>query len=205
MARSYNQQQQTQSQHEKKVPADSIKSQGDRSLEEMSIHDQLMFLHDDATDDPKMEEYRSFLLAEIKAMTTGGEVPMSRSLSESDLSELCGASVKAPSPVDLLRAFTPPSGDERVHNQTTATGEERRTTATTAALNDPGGPRQQQQLAQPPPPVLPPKRRKHLGGGGGGGTQQQLQQNNLEELQHPTKAGKVYVSIYVRMYVYVCI
>ena len=216
MARSYNQQ------HPggagKKLPSlsgqtlpDSIKSQGDRSLEEMSIHDQLMFLHDDATDDPKMEEYRSFLLAEIKAMTSanngsggGIEVPMSRSLSESDLSELCGASVKAPSPVDLLRAFTPPSGDEREHKResrgrtaSAATGEE--TAAGAAALaNDQGGTRQQ--FAQPPPPVLPPKRRKHLRADPTQ-PQQQLQQNNLEGLQHPTKpSGKVW-----RIYICTCV
>ncbi len=53
-------------------------------------------------------------MAEIKAMTSQGEA-MSRSLSESDLSEMC-APDGPPSPQDLIRSFSP-SGGQGEHFQ----------------------------------------------------------------------------------------
>ncbi len=48
-------------------------------------------------------------MAEIKAMTSQGEA-MSRSLSESDLSEMCVEG--PPSPQELVRSFSPSGGQE---------------------------------------------------------------------------------------------
>ncbi len=74
----------------------------------MSIHDQLMLLDRDASvdhNDPRTKKYRSYLLAEIQAANNEeGNLVMSRSLSESDLSELAVGN----SPVeDLIRSFSP--------------------------------------------------------------------------------------------------
>ena len=103
------------------VRAHSItRSSAERSLDEMSLYDQ-MFLQKSKKPhkkDPRVEEYRNLVLAEIKSMTNSGA--LSRSLSESDLSELCGASVGAPSPDDLRQSL-PPS-DEQSRNLT-KTGE----------------------------------------------------------------------------------
>ena len=75
------------------VRAHSItRSSAERSLDEMSLYDQ-MFLQKSKKPhkkDPRVEEYRNLVLAEIKSMTVPGGV--SRSLSESDLSDLGGLS-----------------------------------------------------------------------------------------------------------------
>ena len=71
--------------------ADSTRSSADRSLDEMSLYDQMCTqkIRRAAKKDPRVEEYRNLVLAEIKSLTGPGL--MSRSLSESDLSELGGA------------------------------------------------------------------------------------------------------------------
>jgi len=93
---------------------------GDRSVGELSIHDQLVLLNEgppDGQEDEASRRYRTGLWAEIRAMTAsdgaelGELVGLTRSLSESDLSELCGG--ECPSPEELLRAFTPPNGDSK--------------------------------------------------------------------------------------------
>ena len=75
------------------VRAHSItRSSAERSLDEMSLYDQ-MFLQKSKKPhkkDPRVEEYRNLVLAEIKSMTV--PVGVSRSLSESDLSDLGGLS-----------------------------------------------------------------------------------------------------------------
>ena len=75
------------------VRAHSItRSSAERSLDEMSLYDQ-MCLHKSKKPhkkDPRVEEYRNLVLAEIKSMTAPGV--LARSLSESDLSDLGGLS-----------------------------------------------------------------------------------------------------------------
>ena len=77
------------------VRAHSItRSSAERSLDEMSLYDQ-MFLKKSKKPhkkDPRVEEYRNLVLAEIKSMTVPGGSLVSRSLSESDLSDLGGLS-----------------------------------------------------------------------------------------------------------------
>ena len=90
--------------------------------------------------------FRSYLLHEIKGLTSQDAL-LSRSLSESDVSELC-PSVKGPSPSDD-RLMAPSVG---------------------VAGNDDGfltGFVTEHQPSQPPRPVLPPKQRRAGGGGGG--------------------------------------
>ena len=110
----------------------------------------------------------------FQAYTNGG---LSRSLSESDLSELCGASVSAPSPDDLAHRSLPPSDDEEMQfnnddeNENTGSGgapilrsnsrhHVPETTSTRARTTSLQGPLS---LSPSLPPELPPKKsRKHL-------------------------------------------
>jgi hypothetical protein len=72
--------------------ADSTRSSADRSIGDgMSLYDQMCTqkIRRTSKKDPRVEEYRNLVLAEIKSLTGPGL--MSRSLSESDLSELGGA------------------------------------------------------------------------------------------------------------------
>ena len=65
------------------------RSSAERSLDEMSLYDQMCIQKGGKVGkkDPRVEEYRNMVLAEIKSMS-GPETTMSRSLSESDLSDL---------------------------------------------------------------------------------------------------------------------
>ena len=75
------------------VRAQSIaRSSAERSLDEMSLYDQMCLKKSKKhpSKDPRVEEYRNLVLAEIKSMTVPGVV--TRSLSESDLSDLGGLS-----------------------------------------------------------------------------------------------------------------
>ena len=90
---------------------------------------------------------------------------LSRSLSESDVSELCG-SVKGPSPTDVDRDLiigghrtVAPSVGVGANDDGAAVGAYLGTYDDRAASLQP----------QPPRPVLPPKQRRGGGGGGGGG------------------------------------
>ena len=89
---------------------------------------------------------------------------LSRSLSESDVSELCG-SVKGPSPTDVDRDLiigghrtVAPSVGVGANDDGAAVGAYLGTYDDRAASLQP----------QPPRPVLPPKQRRGGGGGGGG-------------------------------------
>ena len=65
------------------------RSSAERSLDEMSLYDQMCIQKKPKKGqkkDPRVEEYRNMVLAEIKSMSGPGTV--SRSLSESDLSDL---------------------------------------------------------------------------------------------------------------------
>lgn len=76
--------------------ADSTRSSAERSLDEMSLYDQMCTqkIRRTSKKDPRVEEYRNLVLAEIKTLTGSGV--MNRSLSESDLSELGGATSGSP-------------------------------------------------------------------------------------------------------------
>lgn len=156
----------------------SIRSFEDRSLGEMSIHDQLVLLSElegEVEEDPKIEHFRSYLLAEIKAYNEshkGSEGLLStRSLSESDLSELCGASVQAPSPDELLRSFSPSSeqtvlkssSNTRDETSSTSTGDttyEKEKSTRRAARMTQGSLPDDVPRAEGSPPMLPPKNRR---------------------------------------------
>ena len=92
--------------------AGSARSSADRSLDEMSLYDQMCLqrIQKSPKKDPRVEEYRNLVLAEIKSMTNTGI--LSRSLSESDLSELGGVSVGCPSPTCSDRGTLAPSDSE---------------------------------------------------------------------------------------------
>ena len=97
--------------------AGSARSSADRSLDEMSLYDQMCLqkIQKSPKKDPRVEEYRNLVLAEIKSMTNTGI--LSRSLSESDLSELGGVSVGCPSPTFSDRGTLAPS-DSETNNST---------------------------------------------------------------------------------------
>ena len=100
--------------------ADSTRSSADRSLDEMSLYDQMCTqkIRRAAKKDPRVEEYRNLVLAEIKSLTGPGL--MSRSLSESDLSELGGATGsghEAPSDDETENSTPRPTTLAQVHHQ----------------------------------------------------------------------------------------
>ena len=100
--------------------ADSTRSSADRSLDEMSLYDQMCTqkIRRAAKKDPRVEEYRNLVLAEIKSLTGPGL--MSRSLSESDLSELGGATVsgqEAPSDDETENSTPRPTTLVQVHQK----------------------------------------------------------------------------------------
>ena len=99
--------------------ADSTRSSADRSLDEMSLYDQMCTqkIRRAGKKDPRVEEYRNLVLAEIKSLTGPGL--MSRSLSESDLSELGGATnsgQEAPSDEEPENSTPRPTTLVQVHN-----------------------------------------------------------------------------------------
>ena len=101
--------------------ADSTRSSADRSLDEMSLYDQMCTqkIRRAGKKDPRVEEYRNLVLAEIKSLTGPGL--MSRSLSESDLSELGGATNsgrEAPSDDETENSTPRPTTLVQVHNNT---------------------------------------------------------------------------------------
>ena len=101
------------------------RSSAERSLDEMSLYDQKCLqkkTKKNQKKDPRVEDYRNMVLAEIKNISGpgGGQVSgvqggtMSRSMSESDLSDLGGAS---PSPdTDTERALETSDADSCVRN-----------------------------------------------------------------------------------------
>ena len=100
--------------------ADSTRSSADRSLDEMSLYDQMCTqkIRRAAKKDPRVEEYRNLVLAEIKSLTGPGL--MSRSLSESDLSELGGATGsghEAPSDDETENSTPRPTTLAQVHQK----------------------------------------------------------------------------------------
>ncbi len=108
-------------------------------------------------------------MAEIKAMTSQGEA-MSRSLSESDLSEMC-APDGPPSPQDLIRSFSP-SGGQGGHFQ----DRNRRRRRRKGSESSQGTLKEGEGLSSPgsqglPRPALPPKSKRvlqqqqHMSGG----------------------------------------
>ena len=104
------------------VRAQSIaRSSAERSLDEMSLYDQMCTqkIRRAGKKDPRVEEYRNLVLAEIKSLTGPGL--MSRSLSESDLSELGGATNsgrEAPSDDETENSTPRPTTLVQVHNNT---------------------------------------------------------------------------------------
>ena len=92
--------------------AGSARSSADRSLDEMSLYDQMCLqkIQKSPKKDPRVEQYRNLVLAEIKSMTN--PAILSRSLSESDLSDLGGVSVGFPSPTFSDRDTLAPSDSE---------------------------------------------------------------------------------------------
>merc|ERR1712155_357931 len=81
------------------------RSSAERSLDELSLYDQMCDpgsqhsprRHPQKKKDPRVEDYRNLVLAEIKSKVPGAG-PLPRSLSESDLSDLGGG--LSPGPAD---------------------------------------------------------------------------------------------------------
>ena len=122
----------------------------DRSLGEMSIHDQLVMLRKEVPagtqpdKDPKVSEYRSALLEEIKAMQAAMGMS-TRSLSESDLSEIAPGGPSPSGDVTEQIATVPyPSSQSQSHRS----GPTKEVFSSDCFLP-----------VMPPPPVLPPKMR----------------------------------------------
>ena len=115
---------------------------------------------------------RSYLLHEIKGLTTQ-DAMLSRSLSESDVSELCGGgSVKGPSPTDDRDLVI---GGHRMVAPSVGVGGNDDDGAGAYLGYVSADDRAASLLPQPPRPVLPPKQRR--GGGGGFGNDPASQPN----------------------------
>ena len=66
--------------------ASSMKSFGDRSLDELSIHDQLVLVSEDQPEDPKLVEYRNYLLNEVKALN--GKISIQQKINSHTLAKI---------------------------------------------------------------------------------------------------------------------
>ena len=130
----------------------------DRSIDELSVHDQLALVSEDRPEEPRLIEYRKYLLNELRAAIAAVSSNeennvMSRSLSESDLSELCGG---PNDDEELIRSFTPPenadssTGDSAVTLKSPTDDDFQNNRALLQGPN-------RQRREQTPPPRIPPK------------------------------------------------
>ena len=117
------------------------RSSAERSLDEMSLYDQMCIQKGGKVGkkDPRVEEYRNMVLAEIKSMS-GPETSvatMSRSLSESDLSDLGGSSPARLSPSTTVTAEPETSDGDTTLDQRKVKRKER-STVSTRSRSSPG-------------------------------------------------------------------